>query len=84
MNVKDMIRRLTEIAAMADGDDIEVVLKVESDGNTFYYRCCPELVELKNVRDASFIPGEYYQDAENDDLDEDVLKAVTIRTNAIQ
>lgn len=84
MKVKDMVRRLNEIAAMANGEETEVVLRVESDKGVFYERCCPELVELCDVCEASFIPGEYWREAGNDDLDSDVVKAVTIRTNAIQ
>ena len=82
MKIKDMIKRLTEIAAMTDaGDEAQVVVKVpDEDGRTFYDRCCPELVE---VVEASFIPGEYYREAGNEDNDSEVVKAVAIRPNAI-
>ena len=84
MNVKTLVKRLNELSAMSPlGDETEVVLTAGDWTGELFDRCCPELVEMVDVVDVSFIPREYFRVANNDDRDADTIKAIVIRRNSI-
>lgn len=87
MRVRDFVKRLNELAAMADGDETEVILGVastEDEPGELFDRCRPELVEVRKVIDLDFMVKEHYRAAENNDLDRDLVKAITIGNATIR
>jgi hypothetical protein len=87
MKVKEFIKRLNELASMANGDETEVILCVastEDEPGELFDRCRPELVEVRKVIDLDFMVQQHYRAAENNDLDRDLVKAITIGNATIR